>query len=34
MIAISPATTSDQLDQVRNFMRTFVTWHRERHHES
>lgn len=33
MIEISPATTSEQLDQVRSLIRAFVTWHRERHQE-
>lgn len=33
MIEISPATTSEQLDQVRNLIRAFVKWHRERHQE-
>jgi putative acetyltransferase len=30
-ITVSDATTAEQLDAVRTLMRSFVTWHRERH---
>jgi len=30
-IAVSVATTSEDLDQVRLLMRAFVAWHKERH---
>ena len=33
MIEILPATTPEQLTQVRDLMHTFVNWHRERHQE-
>jgi putative acetyltransferase len=31
MVEISYATTQQQLDSVRNLMRAFVDWHRQRH---
>jgi GNAT superfamily N-acetyltransferase len=31
MIAVFPASTSEQLDDVRDLMRAFVEWHRHRH---
>jgi GNAT superfamily N-acetyltransferase len=32
-ISVQIARTSEQLDHVRNLMRAFVSWHRQRHHE-
>jgi GNAT superfamily N-acetyltransferase len=32
-IIISQVQTDEQLDAVRRFMRAFVAWHRERHHD-
>jgi len=33
MIKILNATTDDQLNHVRDLIRAFVAWHRQRHHE-
>lgn len=33
MIQILPATTPEQLDQVRVLIREFVFWHRQEHHD-
>jgi putative acetyltransferase len=33
MLEIISPTTPEQLDAVRKLIRTFVAWHRERHHE-
>ena len=33
LATVQVPTTTEQLDQVRSLMRSFVTWHRERHRE-
>jgi len=30
-VRVEPATTNEQVDDVRDLMRAFVAWHRERH---